>query len=317
MKITEYGRLNRLNNDNVFLVDGPSGTKTITKSDLVYDLFDGIPQMHNQIWRGKNLGTRITQEQLNEIKNGTFHDLWLGDYWTVENHDQQHAGFNKNQFTIMHFDYFTVPDSPHHIVIMPRYGFDRSAINPVIDGDASLSGKGLLGSDLIKNKFPTYLTELGSVLNAMGVPSATNDHLLTVNMKIVSDINYNTSTIVVAQHSSRLWLPTVTNISAALSGLSFGFWERTSDNNATLSLYQSADTGSVHSREFAASKYIKSWYWIDLSHNSDLKSTDILTSTLTQVRHNRIASFGVVTHQSINYANIDWVVSIHPYFCLK
>ncbi len=36
---------------------------------------------HNSHFRGKNLGTSITTEQLAAIKSGTYEDLFVGDYW--------------------------------------------------------------------------------------------------------------------------------------------------------------------------------------------------------------------------------------------
>lgn len=39
---------------------------------------------HNSIYRGKSLGSTITDAQWNAIKNGTFDDMFLGDYWTLK-----------------------------------------------------------------------------------------------------------------------------------------------------------------------------------------------------------------------------------------
>lgn len=39
--------------------------------------------LHNSIVRGKNLGSKITQAQLEAIQNGTFEDMYVGDYWAV------------------------------------------------------------------------------------------------------------------------------------------------------------------------------------------------------------------------------------------
>ena len=36
---------------------------------------------HNSIYRGKNLGAYVTDEQWDAIKAGTFDDLFIGDYW--------------------------------------------------------------------------------------------------------------------------------------------------------------------------------------------------------------------------------------------
>lgn len=94
MKITEYPSVTELDDDNVFLLDGSNGTKKISKSDLIYALYDNIPKMHNRMYRGKNLGSAYTAGQKEAILNGTFHDLWLGDYWTVGGNKWYICGFN-------------------------------------------------------------------------------------------------------------------------------------------------------------------------------------------------------------------------------
>lgn len=39
------------------------------------------PEMHRNIFRGKSLGESITAEQLATIRDGSFKDLYVGDYW--------------------------------------------------------------------------------------------------------------------------------------------------------------------------------------------------------------------------------------------
>lgn len=48
----------------------------------------------NSIFRGQYLGTSITTAQYNAIANGTFEDLYLGDYWTIGGHNWRIWGFN-------------------------------------------------------------------------------------------------------------------------------------------------------------------------------------------------------------------------------
>ena len=89
-------------------------------NDKIKDLNYSNAAAHNAIYRGKCLGTSaagtspVTQEQWNQIKAGTFEDMYIGDYWQVGN----------NQYTICHFDYYyRSSDSDitaHHIVLMPR-----------------------------------------------------------------------------------------------------------------------------------------------------------------------------------------------------
>ena len=38
---------------------------------------------HRMIYRGKNLGTSFTMEQSQAVQNGTFTDMYVGDYWVI------------------------------------------------------------------------------------------------------------------------------------------------------------------------------------------------------------------------------------------
>lgn len=85
---------------------------------------------HNSIYRGKNLGTTITDEQLANIANGTFRDLFIGDYWTI----------NSVKYMIADFDYmYNVGDTAltkHHIVVVP----ERNMYNHVMNDTNTTEG---------------------------------------------------------------------------------------------------------------------------------------------------------------------------------
>lgn len=51
---------------------------------------------HNSIFRGKYLGDSVTAAQYAAIANGSFTDMYIGDYWTI----------NGRQYRIAHFDYY-------------------------------------------------------------------------------------------------------------------------------------------------------------------------------------------------------------------
>lgn len=68
---------------------------------------------HNSIYRGKNLGTSVTAAQWAAIADGSFTDLYIGDYWVIE-------GIN---WRIAAFDYYLKSGdtecTTHHVVIVP------------------------------------------------------------------------------------------------------------------------------------------------------------------------------------------------------
>lgn len=66
--------------------------------------------MKNALYRGANLGD-FTAAHLAAIKNGTFKDLWLGDYWRDSS--------TGRVYRILHFDYFNYTydaDGTQHIL---------------------------------------------------------------------------------------------------------------------------------------------------------------------------------------------------------
>ena len=67
-------------------------------------------EMHRNIFRGEYLGSSINPIQRRAISDGTFNNLYIGDYWTIN-------GIN---WRIVDIDYwYTTIKSTHHIVIMP------------------------------------------------------------------------------------------------------------------------------------------------------------------------------------------------------
>ena len=56
------------------------GDSTIPIGAMLNELIDN-PYMHRNVFRGKNLGEFITDEQLAAIRDGSFADLYVGDYW--------------------------------------------------------------------------------------------------------------------------------------------------------------------------------------------------------------------------------------------
>ena len=92
---------------------------------------------HNAIYRGKFLGNSVTDAQYQALKDGTFTDLFIGDYWTI-------GGVN---YRIASFDYFmncgNTATTEHHAVIVP----DSSLYNHVMN-DTNITTGGYVGSKM-------------------------------------------------------------------------------------------------------------------------------------------------------------------------
>lgn len=94
-KITEYASVTRFDANDVLIKDGTNGTKTIKAADAAKE-FAGLVSaiQHRNVYRGKNLGRTITDAQKTAIHNATFDDLFIGDYWTINDHRYVIADMN-------------------------------------------------------------------------------------------------------------------------------------------------------------------------------------------------------------------------------
>ena len=78
---------------------------------------------HNSIYRGKNLGTSVTAAQWAAIADGSFTDLYIGDYWVI-------GGVT---YRIAVFDYYLqtgdTPCTDHHVTLIPDTPMYTHAMN--------------------------------------------------------------------------------------------------------------------------------------------------------------------------------------------
>lgn len=68
---------------------------------------------HNSIFRGQYLGTSVTAEQQAAISEGTFKDLFIGDYWTIDSINWRIAAFD------YYYNKGDTATTTHHILLVP------------------------------------------------------------------------------------------------------------------------------------------------------------------------------------------------------
>lgn len=113
-KIVDYPAADRIAKDDVFLLDGERGTRKVLASRAAVELAGLIsPINHCNVFRGKNLGGGVSSAQKAAIKDGSFDNLYIGDYW-----------FNNGvNWRIGDIDYFLrcgdTDFTSHHLVIVP------------------------------------------------------------------------------------------------------------------------------------------------------------------------------------------------------
>ena len=109
--------------------------------------------LKNCLWRGKYLGDKLTDAQSAAIRDGSFKDLWLGDYWTI-------GGVN---YRIMDFDYWyqsgDTACTTHHVVVVPDTVLYNAQMNTTNVTTGGYNGSAMRTSNLnsakttIKNAF--------------------------------------------------------------------------------------------------------------------------------------------------------------------
>lgn len=140
----------------------PWATSVLANNISFTQLIDtaGFYGLHAQVFRGANLGTALTAGQKANIQNGTFADLWLGDYWVI-------GGVT---YRIVDINYWKglgdTPFNSNHLVIMP----DSALYQAKMHGSSSTSG-GYVGSQM----YTTNLATAKTTINA-AFPSSVLSH---------------------------------------------------------------------------------------------------------------------------------------------
>ena len=129
-------------------------------------LFDNAGA-HNAIYRGKNLGTSVTEAQWAAIANGTFADLYIGDYWVI-------SGFN---WRIAAFDYYyktgDTSCTTHHVVIVPDTNLYNHCMN-----NTDITTGGYIGSKMYTEGLAQAKTTIN---NAFGSSHILSHRQLLIN----------------------------------------------------------------------------------------------------------------------------------------
>lgn len=156
MKISEYPQVSKLAKTNIFLLDGPNGTKIINGEEFPFAVMNlTAPEMHRMIFRGKNLGASLSTEQKAHIQDGSFEDLWLGDYWAI----------NGITWRIVDFNYwYNSGDTAfinHHLVIMPDTVLYNAQMNPT-----NITTGGYVGSEMYTSNLANAKTIINSAFGS-------------------------------------------------------------------------------------------------------------------------------------------------------
>jgi hypothetical protein len=115
---------------------------------------------HSSIYRGKYLGDTYTNKQKAAIANGSFDDLFVGDYWTI----------NGVNWRIADFDYYyNIGDTnftKHHVVIVP----DRILYSAQMNSENITTGA-YTGSEMYTTNLDNARTAFDNAFGSTFIPT--------------------------------------------------------------------------------------------------------------------------------------------------
>ena len=157
MKITEYSKVNAIDDSTVLLIDGNGGTKTILAKDALRAILEVLPQENRRgFFGGKYLGTSVTAAQKAAIKDGSFKGMMIGDYWTI----------NSVNYRIADMDYWwncgDTSFNQHHLVIVPDSSLYSAAMN-----DDNITTNGYAGSKMHEENLNDAKTRIKAAFSDM------------------------------------------------------------------------------------------------------------------------------------------------------
>lgn len=115
-------------------------------------IFTTSGQSHASVFRGKYLGSSFTSAQKTAIANGTFDDLFVGDYWTI-------GGVN---WRIADINYFkSILNTNNHIVMVPDTILYNSRMNTTNNTNGGYASSEMYTTNL-QNAITTIESAFGS-----------------------------------------------------------------------------------------------------------------------------------------------------------
>jgi len=135
-------------NDNFDMIDAALGPQATAPAAI----------FHRNNFRGKNLGTSVTQAQWDAIADQSFDDLWVGDYWVIGGVNWRIADINYWLNTGV--TAFTTP----HLVIVPDTGLYTAQMN-----DTKTTNGGYIGSKMYTTNLANAKTTVNSAFGSSHV----------------------------------------------------------------------------------------------------------------------------------------------------
>lgn len=127
---------------------------------------------HNAIYRGKYLGASVTAAQYAAIRAGTFDNLFIGDYWTIDGVNWRIAALDYN------YNCGDTNFTKHHVVVVP----DTSLYEAKMNTSHTTTG-GYAGSVMYKSNLAQAKTTIKAAFGSA--------HVLTKRELLTNAVNGN------------------------------------------------------------------------------------------------------------------------------
>lgn len=167
-----------INDNEIYMTPASENTNT-------EEVFDNAGS-HNCIYRGKNLGSSVTAAQYAEISAGTFKDMYIGDYWTI----------NGVVYRIAAFDYYlgtgynTYLCTSHHVTLVPD-----TCLYTYVMNDTNTTVGAFMGSKMYTEGLTSALNTVNTAFGSTHIlsypkliPSVADNGYVTLYSRIDSKI---------------------------------------------------------------------------------------------------------------------------------
>ena len=233
IRIQDFGENSKpdANNDFVMTFNNNSESKTRLR-DAYYSMVPDNAQVHNNIFRGWNLGA-LDSTHIANIQNGSFHDMFIGDVFSINGDNYVIAGINTKH---LHGDKTPLGN---HLLLMP----DR--VSKLSDGTAMRSdGKTthyMNDTDTTEGGFANtklYKTYMPSIQNKLEADFGS--HLLTFREIVSTHVDASGAPDKGEWRDAKLGIPNEVMVyGSTLSGNNKnGTWYNIGDDDTQLPLFR-------------------------------------------------------------------------------
>lgn len=246
IRIQDFGENSKpdANNDFVMTFNDNSESKTRLR-DAYYSMIPDGAQTHNNICRGANLGA-LNSTHIANIQNGSFHDMFVGDYFQINGSNYVIAGIN---YKYLHGD-----NAPlgNHLLLMPdRFSKLEDGTLMRSDGktthymnDTDTTAGGFANTKLYNTYMPSIQRKLEADFGS---------HLLTFREVVTTHVDASGAPDQAEWREAKLAIPNEVMVyGSILNGNNKnGSWYNTGDDNTQLPLFHLNPEEIINHRDVA------------------------------------------------------------------